>query len=262
MAPNQQGMDACVVIIDDDENIRLLLKEMFIRSKYRVGSSQSAEAGFSMVSEMFPDLIISDISLPGMNGLDLLRKLKINQHLRLIPVIMLTAISEKTTVVQALRSGASDYFVKPFKTSQLLQRSHELIKETIAIKSNLHKTERPVAMLRQHGLTFFEIRQFPNRNTVEYFQTLLTASFRNQTRNDNFIVDIRPVSEGGEILQKFLQFLIKSFHPFKLRFLVGRHYALMMDLVRVEDMDQQLFLSVADLENSLGIKLPNLNQLQ
>lgn len=247
--------DACIVIIDDDDDIRNLLKNRFIKAEFRVGSSKSAEAGISVISEMYPDLIIADINLPGMTGVDLLRKLNFNHQLKKIPVIMLSSNTDKATVLSCLQAGAKEYFVKPVDLDLLIQKSIKLIGQYREEKVQPAPNVEPVVMARHMGVCLFVLKAFPNKDTVIFFKQLANVNFKTQTLNDVFIIDLRSVNQTGPVMQKFLQAIIQLFSHKKIKFLPGRHYTLLMELV--EDMEDQLFLSVADLEEALGNKLPD-----
>lgn len=256
--PDQSN--TCVVIIDDDEDIRLLLKKKFMDAGYRVGSSKSAEAGMSIVSEMYPDLIIADINLPGMNGIEMLARLKQDYHLKKIPIVMLTGVSKKDTVLKCMQAGAIDYFIKPFKAELLLEKSEKIIQDSINNRNIINTQGPPVLIARNNGVTLFELKIFPDKSTISFFRTLIKGNFKNRVRKDILVFDLRPIANTGPILEKFIEAMIKLFHPMKLKFLVGRHYALLMDLV--EDMQDQLYLTKPDFEQSLDVVLPTPNKFQ
>jgi len=115
-----------ILIIEDDPDIRELLVYNLERDGYLVSAAVTAEAGLSECNPDFgkglPSLILLDIMLPGIDGLEALRRLKAMAHTRSIPVIMMTAKGEDADVVSGLELGADDYITKPFSPRVLIAR--------------------------------------------------------------------------------------------------------------------------------------------
>jgi DNA-binding response OmpR family regulator len=108
-----------ILIIDDSIAISsLLAEEILPLGGYQVSTADSGEEGLAMLQEFRPDLILCDLEMPGMNGLDFLRELQ--QKGLDIPAIMMTAFGSEATATQALRLGVKDYIVKPFTTDEIL----------------------------------------------------------------------------------------------------------------------------------------------
>ena len=106
-----------ILIVDDERSILELLKTVFQKQGYRVETSLSARKALDMIEEDSFDLILTDIKIPGMSGMDLLKKVKeMNSD---IPVIMITAYGTIKQAVEALKGGALDYVVKPFDVDEL-----------------------------------------------------------------------------------------------------------------------------------------------
>jgi DNA-binding response OmpR family regulator len=101
-----------------------------------VGSSQDAEDGLKKVLKEKPDLVLLDIMLPGMDGYQLLARLKANKETSHIPVIILSSLAGERDVIKGLEKGASDYVLKPFSPQILFFK----IKKTLALK-NEHLTD-------------------------------------------------------------------------------------------------------------------------
>ncbi|HOU12851.1 MAG TPA: response regulator [Anaerolineae bacterium] len=107
-----------VLVVDDDLLIRSGLQRILSREGYEVEEAESAEAAQKLFPRRFFDLVITDLQMPGQDGLALLRDLKgRSPH---TPVVMLTAHGSMDVVVNALRSGASDFLTKPYKPAELL----------------------------------------------------------------------------------------------------------------------------------------------
>lgn len=111
-----------IVLIEDEEDIAALIKLQGELNGYKVITEADGLNGFILVEKEKPDLVILDIMLPGLNGLDVCRKIKSHPDLKDIPVIMISAKSEELDVVLGLELGADDYIAKPFSPKVLLSR--------------------------------------------------------------------------------------------------------------------------------------------
>jgi two-component system KDP operon response regulator KdpE len=106
-------------VVDDDERILNFLRAKLKASNYDVLTASSGREGLEQVKCQEPDLVILDVLMPGMNGLEMLRELR---SFSIMPVIILTAKGEDTDRIQGLRLGADDYLPKPFNPDELLAR--------------------------------------------------------------------------------------------------------------------------------------------
>lgn len=118
MEENSKGNPKILVIDDQDLNLRLV-EAMLAPEDYEVVLARSGEEGLEKIKDTCPDIVLLDIMMPGMNGYEVLRILRQQSN---IPVIMLTAKGEATSVRDALNLGADDYIRKPFKKGELLAR--------------------------------------------------------------------------------------------------------------------------------------------
>ena len=117
-----------ILIIEDDEDIQELVRYNLAREGYRVKAVVSAEEGLRAARAEVPDVILLDLMLPGVDGLELCRMLKADQKVRHIPVIMLTAKGEEADVVAGLELGADDYVTKPFSVKILIARMRTVLR--------------------------------------------------------------------------------------------------------------------------------------
>lgn len=111
-----------LMLIEDEEDIAALLKLQAEISGYKLHVEVDGLNGYLAVEREKPDLIVLDIMLPGLNGLDVCRKIKNNPDLRNIPIIIISAKSEELDVVLGLELGADDYVAKPFSPKVLFSR--------------------------------------------------------------------------------------------------------------------------------------------
>ena len=116
-------MSRAIVVVEDDESIREMLRYYFQSVGYTVRPYESGEAMFEgETAHSLPVLFILDIMLPGMDGLEILRRLREGRNTAEVPVIMLTARSAEMDRVSGLENGADDYVVKPFDSKEVVAR--------------------------------------------------------------------------------------------------------------------------------------------
>lgn len=117
-----------ILVVDDEEDILELLKYNLNREGYQVVSASSGETCLQKVASEKPDLIVLDLMLPGIDGLDVTKNLKSDSHTKHIPIIMLTAKGEEADIVTGLELGADDYITKPFSPRILIARVRAVIR--------------------------------------------------------------------------------------------------------------------------------------
>ncbi|NLV25442.1 MAG: response regulator [Deltaproteobacteria bacterium] len=115
-------IDKTILIIEDEEDILALMHYNLTKEGYQVIGVLSAEEGLKRLRDTKPDLILLDLMLPGISGMELCRKLKTAEETALIPIIMVTAKGEERDIVTGLELGADDYISKPFSTRILCAR--------------------------------------------------------------------------------------------------------------------------------------------
>jgi CheY-like chemotaxis protein/AraC-like DNA-binding protein len=118
---------ASVLIADDDKAIRQYLQQM-LKDKYDVMEAENGQEALTMVQTKFPDLVISDIRMDGMDGIELCREIKKDAALNHIPVVLLTASRGPETELQSIEEGADLYITKPFDKDLLLAKVENIFK--------------------------------------------------------------------------------------------------------------------------------------
>jgi two-component system response regulator AtoC len=116
-AESQNSVKPVILVVDDEETIRFCLKESLESEGHKVYTEEDGEKSLSLVKKVIPDLVILDLKMPGMNGLDLLREIKL--HDPNILVILLTGHGSVDSAVSAMKAGAFDYLEKPFKMEHI-----------------------------------------------------------------------------------------------------------------------------------------------
>jgi len=123
-----------ILIVDDEEDILELLNYNLTREGYQVLMAQSGEQALESAQRELPGLIILDLMLPGIDGLDVCRELKKDSKTQNIPIIMLTAKGEEADIVTGLELGADDYVTKPFSPKVLLARVRSVLRRSVVPK--------------------------------------------------------------------------------------------------------------------------------
>ncbi len=117
-----------ILIVEDEAAIREILRINLVANGFAVIEAEDGLQALERAQTTHPDLILLDWMLPGLDGLDVLRRLKAHGELSQVPVIMLTAKSEESDVVLGLEMGAADYVTKPFSTKVLVARVRALLR--------------------------------------------------------------------------------------------------------------------------------------
>lgn len=120
--------DKTIVIVDDEEDIVELVSHHLKREGFLVKEFNKGRDFFSYLESIVPDLIILDIMLPGMDGLEICKILKSKPKTSSIPIIMLTAKAGEADVVVGLELGADDYVIKPFSPRELVARVKSILR--------------------------------------------------------------------------------------------------------------------------------------
>lgn len=121
-------MPAKILSVDDSKAIRIIVTRTFRNHDVAICEAANGEEGLAVAAREKPDLIVLDITMPVMDGVTMLGKLKEDPALKGIPVIMLTAESGRENVAHIARLGVRDYLVKPFKEEQLIEKAGRIVK--------------------------------------------------------------------------------------------------------------------------------------
>jgi two-component system alkaline phosphatase synthesis response regulator PhoP len=117
-----------ILVVDDEEDLLELVNYNLSREGFRVECVASGEAALAAARKNLPDLIVLDLLLPNVDGLEICRRLKGDDKTRHIPIIMLTAKSAESDMVSGLELGADDYMTKPFSPRVLLARIKAILR--------------------------------------------------------------------------------------------------------------------------------------
>jgi two-component system, OmpR family, alkaline phosphatase synthesis response regulator PhoP len=135
-----------ILVVEDDEDILELLKYNLTKEGFRVTAATSGEEALRAVKSSLPDLLVLDLMLPGMDGLEVCRMLSRDSRTSRVPIIMVTAKGEEADIVTGLELGAADYITKPFSPKVLIARVRAVLRRSAA------EPAPDAAVLRIHEL--------------------------------------------------------------------------------------------------------------
>ncbi len=159
-----------ILIVDDEKDILELIKFNISNNGYKCFCAEDGEVAVKLAKNKIPDLIILDLMLPGIDGLDVCRILKNNKETKNIPILMLTAKTSDENIIEGLEAGADDYVTKPFsikvliaRVENLLRRNYNLKRENSNVLSyenlKIHIGERTVSVNKKNiDLTYMEFQ--------------------------------------------------------------------------------------------------------
>lgn len=193
-----------ILVVDDEEDILELVRYNLEREGFQVRCSDSGEKALESIRQETPDLVVLDLMLPGIDGLEVARRLKQNQMAAVIPIVMLSAKGEEADIVTGLELGAADYITKPFSPRILVARVKAVIRR------HSQEPHDPNSILQIYKLSIDPGRRFVTADeesvdlTYSEFQILLFLARRpgwvftraqivNAVRGDNYPVTERSV---------------------------------------------------------------------
>lgn len=135
---SRKGDEKIILVIDDNKEVRNLLRDI-LWPAYQIAEAANGDEGWEKASDIVPDLIISDILMPGMDGNALCEKIKSSNLTNHIPVILLTALPTSEDRIKGLKHGADSYIPKPFEAEHLLVRVEKLISSRHLLKEKYMK---------------------------------------------------------------------------------------------------------------------------
>ncbi|HEY4788843.1 MAG TPA: two-component regulator propeller domain-containing protein, partial [Bacteroidales bacterium] len=123
---NEENHRPLILIVEDNDDVRAYVRDNLV-AEYLVAEARNGEEGLKKSEDLIPDLIISDIMMPGMSGIELCGKLKTDERTSHVPIILLTARQSDENKIEGYETGADAYITKPFNTTILLARIKNLI---------------------------------------------------------------------------------------------------------------------------------------
>ncbi|GIJ43941.1 hypothetical protein Val02_08270 [Virgisporangium aliadipatigenens] len=116
-----------ILVVDDDADLRELLELKLTSAGYRVDTAANGEAALARIAKRLPDLVVLDVMMPGLSGVEVCKELRADGRTRSLPIVMLTARAHVMFESEGMMAGADLYLTKPFSPRTLLARIEELL---------------------------------------------------------------------------------------------------------------------------------------
>ena len=151
---DNKNIDFHILVIDDDQRLRTLLRKFLENNGFRVSDAEDANHAKIIMKSIIFDLLVIDVMMPGQNGLDFLKEIRIKNN---IPTLMLTAMSSPENRLDGLEIGADDYMTKPFEPRELLLRIQNILKRFAPnISRNNENTRFGPFLFNQNSLNLYK----------------------------------------------------------------------------------------------------------
>ena len=216
----EQVMDRSrILVVDDDTVIRDGIKRILERGGMEVATSSGGRIALAMMQESDFDLVVTDLKMPGMNGIEVLKAIKVLQPE--VPVIIITGYSTVDTAVEAMKNGAFDYLAKPFNPDQITEKITKALAQKAVLTENLllkkelkehHGFDLFIGESREMQKVYHRIIQVaPTDSTVLITgesgtgkEVVARAIHRNSPRRDNLFVAVDCTSLAENLLESEL----------------------------------------------------------
>ena len=205
-------MPTKILSVDDSKTIRMIVKKAFKPFDCVVFEAENGLEGLAVAAKEKPDLIVLDITMPIMTGVEMLEKLRADEALKNVPVIMLTAESGKESVLKIVKMGVKDYIVKPFKGEQLIERAMNLItlkgseggEAAQESEKNFHKTEGTFQII--------SVSAVANRAVIAEMEMDLQSKIGDMSRAgfNKCILDLTELPSMNVSIVKFIIFVMEK----------------------------------------------------
>ncbi|MFT7668279.1 MAG: two-component system alkaline phosphatase synthesis response regulator PhoP [Planctomycetota bacterium] len=144
-----------IIVVEDEEDIQEILEYTLTREGFEVSCASDGASGLKHIRRELPDLVLLDLMLPDVDGLEICRQLKADPETRGISVIMVTAKGEESEIVLGLGLGADDYIPKPFSTRELVARTRSVLR-----RAGQSRSEEDVVKVVVHGSLRIDPRSY------------------------------------------------------------------------------------------------------
>ncbi len=148
-----------VLLVEDEDDIRELMQYNLLKEGYQVIAVGSGEEALEVVGRRVPDLVVLDLMLPGMDGLNVCRRLRGNVRTQSLPILVVSARGEEADVVAGLNLGADDYLTKPFSPRVLVARTRAVLRRSAASENAI-----PMDAIPEHSFQVHDLVIHPGRH--------------------------------------------------------------------------------------------------
>ncbi|HOS38194.1 MAG TPA: response regulator [Spirochaetota bacterium] len=243
------GVGPIVLAIDDDATTLGLITTQMAGLPFRVFTERSPLKAIGTAATLNPDVVLLDINMPELNGFGVLKELRRDEITRSVPVIMLTSVTQRSVVQDAMRQGVIDYIVKPWDRGRLVGKIESAL-HYAAMKRNEYRLEESdsIYISRDSDTVILSFRASPK--TKEFLaeaRSVFSAFFFKSIRGKRCIIDLRPLTEFDAADVNALGVIVRLFGDIRVSIVAGRHYGV---IVAASDFEERadLFLSFGDAE--------------
>lgn len=195
---------AKILVVDDDENIRIVLQDILASEGYEIFQAGSGAEAVKLVRKAAPDVILLDIQMPDMDGLEVTRKLKKDPSSARIPVIIVTGLDDVQARVEALRLGADDFLVKPPHVAELHARVRSLVKVKAYNDHLLNYQKELEDQVAERTLqlneTLEELKKIHNRLKNSSLDTIYCLSRAAEYKDEDTATHLQRISNYSAII--------------------------------------------------------------
>ena len=185
----QTGTYPCgrVMVVDDEENNRMLLRDSLEAQGHTVIEANSGGQALGIITQNLPDVVLLDVMMPHMDGFQVCRKIKENPNWAHVPVILVTALTERKERLLGVQSGANDFLTKPIDLTDVILRVRNAV-QTKRLFDTAHEQFQQTTQMKdiQQKLMHVIIRELraPIRSGLEFLQQLKEKSGKQWTKKD------------------------------------------------------------------------------
>jgi putative two-component system response regulator len=183
-----------VLVVDDEAGVRDIMGAILSSHGFRFESARDGREGLEKARELLPDLILLDIAMPRLDGLEACRRLKADPLTRRIPVVMFTSLTDRESRIRALEAGANDFLGKPIDGTELIVRVH-----------NLLKVKRYQDFLEEHSrILETQVAERTRQLREALLDTVHRLTLATEYRDEDTYVHVRRISYYAELVVRRL----------------------------------------------------------
>ena len=208
----KSGVGELVLVVDDNPDMRAYVSTILRANGYQVQTARNGAEGFTIAKELLPNLIVTDLMMPVVTGLEMIQTIRLEETLKGIPIILLTAKVDEDTRIEGTERGADAYLAKPFNDRELLAEARNLLalkeNERKVLELNTYLTESvlqrflppPLVQKAQKGELVLDLRPEPRLITVLFSDIVGFTQLSNTLRS----------RKVAELLNEYLEAMTKA----------------------------------------------------
>ncbi len=240
-----------ILAIDDDVNLLKILESQLIKMNYNVITAINGEIGYNLALQGNPDLILLDIMMPVMDGMEVLKKLQKNNSTKNIPIIMLSSKSQREDVTMAMQMGVVDYIVKPHNINMLLGKIETAFKYK-HLKEDNDSDAHNILIKRDIGRTVISFKsRLSEKKLLDEIKSVFNRGFLSVTQKDIMVFDLRILDDLNEKELPALKAILEVFSSRVVYLVAGRYYGIIIANGDFSEEKVKIYISSGDMELEL-----------